>query len=256
MAHLDPISLGLLKHTRLNDKQASVYLALLQLGKGTVSEIATIANLKRPITYIILAELHGMGYARELPEAGKIMTYAAADPAAIFTEMEQNVRNFREMLPYLRAMQRSAGKPYVTYYSGHDGAASAFSQIRKPKEARYALSGHEAMKVIPDEVERWKKMYQSGKAAKGGRHLLTDTPEDYAYGDVLKQAGQVVRYLLPGQGFGIDLALADNKVFLTSFDEVIHVTVIESEVVYSSLCILFDLAWENSREEQADKNTK
>ena len=34
-------------------KESQVYLALLELGTGTVSQIAKTAELKRPVTYIM-----------------------------------------------------------------------------------------------------------------------------------------------------------------------------------------------------------
>lgn len=243
---LDQTSLALLTRTKLNEKQAKVYLALLQLGQASVSHVATEAELKRPITYIILEELVGLGYAQTVPGAKKTLTYAACDPNSMASELERTAQDFKEMLPYLRGMQRKAGKPYVTYYSGSQGSKRAFAQIRRPGEARYALSIQEALLFIPEEVARWKRAYLSGNARPGGRHLLADTEADRAYGTAISKAGQSVRYISQEQGLGIDLVLTDNMVFLATFDDIIHVTVIESEKLYHSLCVLYDLAWKQA----------
>lgn len=239
---LDDISLSLLEKTRLTEKQARVYLATLQLGKATVAEIADLAELKRPITYVILEELERAGCVNRMPESKKQM-YVAIDPNSLATELDRTAHDFRDMLPYLRAMQRKAGKPYVTYYSGIDGARRAFSQIRRPKEARYAISIKQALKHVPGEVERWKKTYLQGKARPGGKHLLTSTDEDRSYGEVILHADQIVRYVQPGKELDMDLALVDGTVYLTAFDEDVHVTVIESPELYRSLCTMYDLAW-------------
>ena len=240
---LDQVSLGLLQKTKLSDKQSRVYLAVLQLGKAVVSDIATLAELKRPLTYVILDELITAGYVVQVPDYKKKM-YSAIDPNALATELERTSHDFHDMLPYLRAQQRKAGKPYVTYYSGIDGARRAFSQIRRPKEARYALSIQKAVQKVPDEVARWQKAYLDGKARPGGRHLLTDTQEDRAYGSAIGKAEQIVRYVVPGKELAMDLALVDDVVYLTAFDKDIHVTVIESPELYRSLCLMYDLAWE------------
>lgn len=239
---LDSVSLSVLEKTNLSDKQSRVYLAVLQLGKAVVSDIATVAELKRPLTYVILDELITEGYVTQVPDYKKKM-YTATDPNALATELDRTAQDFREMLPYLRAQQRKAGKPYVTYYSGIEGARKAFGQIRRPKEARYAISIQKAIKHVPDEVARWQKTYLSGKARPGGRHLLTDTEQDRTYGSSLEQADQVVRYVVPGKELTMDLALVDNVVYLTAFDKDIHVTVIESPELYRSLCTMYDLAW-------------
>ena len=244
MNPLDQTSLRLLKNSRLNDKQAKVYLSLLQLGKAPVARIAEMSGLKRSITYVILEELQALGYVSLLPDVPTKKTYTAVDPNALFSQLEQAAQDFREMLPYLRALQRKGGKPYVTYYSGLDGVRTAFAQIRRPKEARYVLSVQQALKFIPEEVARWESIYGAGKARPQGNHLLADTPEDRKYAKILEKAGQLVRFLPADRGFGMDLALVDNTVYLTNFEETIHVTVIESEMVYRSLCLLYDLVWE------------
>lgn len=244
---LDQTSLQLLRNSSLSDKQAKVYLALLQLGRASVTEIAQTAGLKRAITYVILGELSQLGYVNQLLPNTKKKIFTATDPNTFATRLEQTAREFNQMLPYLRALQRRAGKPFVTYFEGVEGIRSAFQQIRKPKTARYALSIQEAKKFIPKEVERWQKTYLDKKGSLNGRHLLTDTPEDRAYGQTISQVGQQVRYLAPDSSFNIDFALVDNQVFLTTLNQDLHVTVIESPDLYASLCTLFDLAWQASR---------
>ncbi len=239
---IDDVSLELLKQTKLTPKQASIYLAVLQLGQAGVSQIAALAGLKRPSTYIALAELGALGYVTKVPSVKK-QTYTAIDPNALASELDRTAAEFREMLPYLRAVQRRAGKPYITYFTGVEGARRAFAQIRRPKEARYAVSIRQATQFIPGEVARWKKIYLQGKTRPGGRHLLTNTTEDRAYGRALIEGRQIVRYLKENFILDMDLALVDNSVYLTSFDDAVHVTVIESPPLYRSLCHLYDLAW-------------
>lgn len=243
---IDDISLSLLQKTHFSVHESRVYLATLQLGKGTVSEIAETAELKRTSVYPIIDELVGHGYLTPV-QGGKIQTYAAADPNILATELDTASRDFKEMIPYLRGLQRKAGKPHVTYYNGAQGARRAWAQIKRPKNVRYAVSIRDVATRVPDEVERWKKLYVSGKARPGGRHLLTDTIEDRTYGKTIEQANQVVKYLSKDQNLDMDLALFDDKVVLTGFDDDIHVTVIESESLSRSLCALYDLAWKAAK---------
>lgn len=243
---LDEVSLSLLKRTKLNEKQARVYLAVLQLGKGTATEIAELATLKRSITYVLLDDLISDGYVQLVPSQTK-RVYTAVDPNAIASELDRTATEFKEMLPYLRSMQRKAGKPHVTYYNGVEGARRALSQIRRPKEARYASSIDKAIKKVPSEVERWRSTYVAGKARPGGRHLLTNTEADKDFGKAISRVDQIVRYLAKDQELAMDLALVDNVTYLTAFDDEIHVTVIESEALYRSLCSLYDLAWNASK---------
>jgi hypothetical protein len=149
------------------------------------------------------------------------------------------------MLPYLRNIQAKAGKPSVQYYTGIEGAKEANSQIYRPREARYVSSIAEAERKIPDEVSRWQKTYFLGRARPGGKHLLTDTPTDREYAKSLLRSKQLVRYLPSSIKLDVDIALVDNTVFITSFEDIIHTTVIKSRATYSALCALYDLAWED-----------
>ncbi|MGZ6005183.1 MAG: TrmB family transcriptional regulator [Candidatus Saccharimonadales bacterium] len=241
---MDTVLLSLFEHTKLNDNQRRVYLALLQSGNATVAQIADVAQIKRSNVYNLVTELESIGYIHQVINSKK-KTYAAADPNKIVSELKQGVKSFEEMLPYLHAIQRRNGKLYVQYYSGLEGVKQAFSQIHKPKEARYVTSIERASETIPEEVERWKKLYKTGKAATDSRHILTDTEIDQNFALVLTNREQLVRYLSPEMSLNVDIALVDDRVFLTSFEDGIHVTVIRSQATYNALCTLYDLAWSN-----------
>ena len=240
---MDSVLLSLFEHTKLNDGQRRVYLALLQLGTASVSQVADYAQIKRPNAYNLISELEAYGYVHQVV-GDKVKTYAAADPNKIMAELKEGVKTFEEMLPYLHAVERRNGKPYVQYYSGLDGVKKAFSQIHKPKNARYVTSFERNQEAIPEEVERWKKLYKSGKAATDARHILTNTEHDRTFSELLTNGNQLVRFLSPEMSLNVDIALVDDKVFLTSFEEGIHVTVIRSAATYKALCALYDLAWD------------
>ena len=83
---MDETLLKLLEQTGFTKKEALVYLALLELVQGNVSEIAKITELKRPIIYVILEGLIKRGYVSELPNK-KINTYQASDPSIILSKL-------------------------------------------------------------------------------------------------------------------------------------------------------------------------
>ncbi len=113
---MDTDLLKLLEQTGFTEKEARVYLALLELGKGDVSDIAKIAELKRSIIYVLLEELIKRGYISELPNQ-KINTYHAIDPSFILNELKITTKNFSEMLPIFRTLRNKGRKrPKITYY--------------------------------------------------------------------------------------------------------------------------------------------
>ena len=66
------------------EKEASVYLALLGLGQGTVSQIAYQANINRTTCYVILSILLKMRLARVVIHEPKQL-YAPTHPKKIKT---------------------------------------------------------------------------------------------------------------------------------------------------------------------------
>ena len=73
-----------LKNLGLNEKEARVYVALLQLGKATAYSVAKHSGLKKPTTYVILDDLIDKGIVSKVPRA-KIMQYTAISPEDLFS---------------------------------------------------------------------------------------------------------------------------------------------------------------------------
>lgn len=238
----DTIVLHTLQSAGLSDKQSRVYTALLEHGALGVSAIAEAAGIKRTITYVVLDELQAKGFATRVSGARKNL-FAAVDPNAIASELEKTTREFVEMLPIMRGLQNTSAKPFITFYTGPLGAKHAFEQIRKPKVARFALSIATAELYIPEEVARWRRLYELKKVRGGSKHLLTESPQDRDYATLLRAAGQEVRFLPKNTAFDIDFVLADNRVYLTSFQDSVQVSVVDQIGFYQTLCTIFDLAW-------------
>lgn len=80
-----------LKTAGLDEKEAQVYLGLLELGTASVQLIASKAGLKRPTTYLILDSLQAKGMVSIIPRAKKAL-YTAESPEKIIGDL-QNTGN-------------------------------------------------------------------------------------------------------------------------------------------------------------------
>lgn len=111
----------------LNQKQAEIYLALVEIGRGTAYAIAKQAKVKRPNTYVILEELRKMGLALKTPHE-KNQVFMAKDPNELFIEQEEKLRNARRILPELLARTSRKNTKAITYlFDGLDGVEKALS---------------------------------------------------------------------------------------------------------------------------------
>jgi hypothetical protein len=109
----------------LSEKQAEIYLALVEIGKGTAYAIAKQAKVKRPNTYVILEELRKKGLVLKIPH-DKNQVFVAKDPSELFIDQEEKIRMARKILPELLARaSRKTGKAITYLFEGLDGVEKA-----------------------------------------------------------------------------------------------------------------------------------
>lgn len=118
----------LLEKLGLSDKEAAVYVALLELAEATVQNIARMSGVNRATTYVILEKLMRYGLASQVKK-GKKTYFVAEDPRELGNilaaqEMELDAR--RDLLNdsmnlFTAVFNAKKGKPTVRYYEGEDG---------------------------------------------------------------------------------------------------------------------------------------
>jgi predicted transcriptional regulator len=115
-----------LKKLNLTEKEARVYLALLELGPSTPYKIAKRSRLKRPTAYVIAEELVEKGLIVQMTGEKK-KQYIARSPKSYIEDVEERVSEAKKILPELLALQRKQSeKPNVLYYEGVEGMKQAY----------------------------------------------------------------------------------------------------------------------------------
>ncbi len=119
------------KNLGLSEKEARIYLALLQLGPSTPYQIAKKAEIKRPTAYVIAEELVEKGLIVHVPGEEK-RRYIARTPDAFIEEHETKLKEVRAILPELRSFQKgTAEKPSIMYFEGVEGLHQAYQYKQK-----------------------------------------------------------------------------------------------------------------------------
>lgn len=90
----------LLKQIGLSEKESLIYLALIEIGRGTAYKIAQRSGLKRPTVYSLLDELRKKGIIMKIPHK-KNQIFIAKDPAELFDTFEENLYRAKARLPEL-----------------------------------------------------------------------------------------------------------------------------------------------------------
>ncbi|MBM3256624.1 MAG: hypothetical protein FJZ04_04125 [Candidatus Moranbacteria bacterium] len=238
------------KNIGFDEKEAKAYLALLTIGRGTVTEIAKHSGLKRAIVYHVLERLKKRGYAQELRE-GKIKNFSASDPARVLQNASAAAESLRMVLPMIQALQdKGREKPRIEFFEGEEAVVSVYRMYSTAKNVRYLSSMKRLFEIIPDEVVRWSERLRSGRVKSTEKNLLNDSKEDRDWAKMVEKAGlrsagkasQQARILPKGIKMEMDFTIADDVLGITSFDP-FYIVVIHSPAIARSAAQLFDLAW-------------
>lgn len=246
----DPILLKLLADTKLEEKEAKTYLALLEVGRGTVQDIAKISGLKRPILYIILGDLIKKGYVTEIPNK-KIKTYQPIDPGAISSKLQTTAKNFSEMLPVLKTLaNRSQKKPKISYFETKEGIDKIFNEINRSKSAIFIASIARLEEHFPGSISAWKKSYSSGFNKLASRNLIPNNPKDIQTYKEFAEITDLVQFrILPDiNKCDMDICVFKNKMSITTFEDKPFMVLIESDAVPEFFLPIFDILWKIAKE--------
>jgi len=105
----------------LTEKQAKVYLTLLELSRALPSTISRKSGIKRPTVYVILEQLQEMGLAGHLKK-GKNLYFTAVDPQALVEDQERRLQVLNDHLPELKQLkQKYQVTPQMTILEGREG---------------------------------------------------------------------------------------------------------------------------------------
>lgn len=159
-------TLKVLNDFGLSNKEAKVYLGLLELGTATAFEIAGRSEVNRSSTYVVLEALSKRGLVG-LSGDKKVRRYTAVSPEAIAQIARAQVKkhdelanNINEILPNLNALNKNiVQKPKVRVFDGLEGLVSALLECLESKEKvlRVFSSGENLMRLVPEYLRLWAK---------------------------------------------------------------------------------------------------
>ncbi|HEU0051228.1 MAG TPA: helix-turn-helix domain-containing protein [Patescibacteria group bacterium] len=243
----DEAILRALQNVGLDQKESAVYTALLELGQGTVFEIAKRAELKRAIVYHVVERLKEKGYVHDVV-AGKVKRFGAVDPSKIFQHTRAAVEDLKFMLPLLHALQnKGRSKPRMEYFEGREAILATYHVYEQSQDTRYVTSFSRMNELFPRELEAWFARVESGSVPTRAKHLITDTRIDREWAKNMAKHDQDIRFLPKGARMAMDFAITQDLIGITSFDP-LFVVVIHNKGIAESASQLFDLAWEQGKE--------
>ncbi len=123
----------------LDEKESVAYMALLELGEATMSELVKKSELKRSTLYFIVEALHKKRLVG-IVKKGKKTVYSAEDPKRLLEQADENRRNLEYAMPELLSVANNiVKKPKVRFFEGVEGIKEVYKDVlRYPDQKMHA----------------------------------------------------------------------------------------------------------------------
>ncbi len=227
-------------------KKADVYLAILELGSGTVIEIAKKSEVKRTTVYDILLDLEKTGLIYQTTKESKRL-FVAEDPEKLKKKLEEKERILDEMLPQLRSFYNIKGiKPKIKFYEGKEGLRQVYSDTLNYGGEILAFASEDVVKVLGMD---WANDYLAKRVKRGirARIILPKTEIIERDFNPLDQKQLRSSKLVSAKKYPFSIEIniyGHQKVALMSSREEMGI-IIEGREIYNTLKLIFELLWDN-----------
>ncbi len=156
------IKLESLHQLGLDDRQISIYQALLRLGPASIRDVAAESGINRGSTYETLKQLATKGIVSYFPK-GRRRVFQAEDPERLLSlgESKQQALSVamdqlrKEIIPALKQTQSDFSLGNVRFYEGDDGVElvlratdASYIAIYPPKVAMITLASDKYPVVV------------------------------------------------------------------------------------------------------------
>ncbi len=136
MDHLAPAQLTeLIERIGLSDKEARVYVALLQLGGAPIRTIADASGVNRGTTFAALKSLRSRGLVTYYHKAAH-QHFVAEPPEKLLDLIDDTVTTLQgvravtaDALPQFQAIAEGSAKPVLKFYEGSKGLATVLHDV-------------------------------------------------------------------------------------------------------------------------------
>lgn len=228
-----------LQQLGLNQKEAQIYLSLLQLGNASVLSIAKQSSIKRPTVYEILESLKNQGLVFE-NLIGKKKFWQAQAPDKLEEMMQNKLERIKNILPELKTIYNlPQTKPKVLHYEGFEGIKNAYGSLIsdfEKGENYYIISSSKDWFSI-DEEYFLKFVEKRNKSGVVSRMLCPKTKENQIYSKFAQ-----TKFLPKDINFSTNMVVYQNKIIYSSIEEKFAL-VVESRSLANQQKQMFELLW-------------
>lgn len=236
----------------LSEKEAGVYISLLELGKGTVSAISRRANINRTTGYDILDSLSAKGLVIISGKEPR-QEYSAESPENLSRFITEDIKRKHEalkktedLIPELKSIHNMTDRSRVRFYEGTEGLIEVYEDTLTSHEPIRAYATVDDMhKGLPNYFPKYYK-----RRAGNGIHIRAIIPDTEIGRERKSLDKDEMREsaLVPADKFYFspEINIYDNKVMIASWREKLGI-IIESAEIADAMKKIYELAWAEAK---------
>lgn len=237
-----------LQNIGLDDKEAKIYLASLQLGPASIQELSKSSGVKRSTVYEVIDALTDKALIT-ISQKGKRKVFTAQEPDNLLLYLKQKENVLAQIMPDLEALKNaSANKPTIRIFEGQKGLEQIYEDMIKKSGSIDLLAAPEEMisKGIAEYLKDWHKRRYAAKIPI--RFISINNIGDEAMTNekvAEKESLKVIKYLSKNNyPFTVGTYIYRNKVAFVSFGEKEMVgIIIRSPEINKTMKMIFEFFW-------------
>jgi len=235
-----------LQNLDLKPSEAKTFLAVLEIGPASISDIAKRAKVKRPTAYYLIEELIKKGFVLKVP-SGKRVFYQAIPPKNILNLLEKKKQNISKILPDLEALfYAKPSQPKVRFFEGKEGLKNIYEEMLNTSKKVYTIFSFDDFLTVFTEKEN-EEFFNIIRNAGGVLYdLIKPTPlaKKSVKEEIYRKGITKVKFLPADFKVSIDQLVSGNKVAMISFKSLAGV-IIEDQNIADSQKELIKYLWQN-----------
>lgn len=240
-----------LQNLGLSPNEAKIYESLIFLGRSSVSQISTKANIHRRNVYDVIDRLLEKGLIFQIFQEGQNV-YEAVDPKKLSELIYEKENELNKVLPELEKIYKKSPADEVAFiYKGLEGFKNYMRDMARVGKTTYMI-GAKALWFTPDVPKHFLTNFQ--KSMKD-HHVKYYTIFDYKVKDKMPEAIKKVggeykifpkEYSTPGvcDIFG-DYVVTFNSVDVGNFGDEGTIFVMKNKKLAENFRTWFQFMWDN-----------
>lgn len=234
-----------LKQIGLEEKQAKIYLACLELGETSIKDIAKKSGVKRTTIYDVIDDMISAGYIKTTTKGNKTR-FLAVSPQKLKTILKKREALLNQILPQLNNLSNVEKlRPKVWFFEGIEGLKKAYSDtLSFPGRTNYQWASRDVLGVLGYD---WSVGYMEKRARRKvfARAIVPDAPEIRKFKGMDKKHYREIRLIDPKKyPFEIEMDLYGDRVAMISSKDKIAV-IVESKPIVKTMKMMHKLCWDS-----------